>query len=1597
MELISMCVVLLTGIFLGRVLPRCRSGPTVSNEQAAIAAASAAQEAKGRKRTPEEKRQALRQAKEAGALPRRIYEGLLERIDRGELHTQLSGAIGTDSVECPWLQEAVQELWPSIDKYVGEDILTDLLEPLLQDCLGMTVKFTKKTLGSEVPRVGPLRSRVTRDSRGSGVELCVGLRYISNCDIELQLGVLRVGVSNLSVVGTAMIYLRPLVSGPLFLGGIEIAFLNPPEMELDFHGIGRAVDIPGLRDIVLQQIVSVIGMVMVLPNRIAVGIDDRPGSVYGPLMMCPEPSGYLRITFLRANDLLASDVAVFGQATSDPYVWVVLGSDHRQTPYIPKSLNPVWVRDNVFDFPVHSAEQVVDIEVWDYDHMKPDDLLGHYRGHSVAKLLQGGSTEQTVELEDGTGTLTFSVQWLDALGRGQSVDNDGKRVVQSGPGKGHDSTTGHRHAECVEGDRTGLELTEGAVLLMAWFGSDALGSQWVDVLEAVCDQLASGGKVLADAAALGCQRPRGGPHRLHVEYIIPEGPNVGVITICLERLDGLKVGDYSYRCKVEVTAESWEDPKVFESGVGGPPPGTDEVLAARLEEEILQREGEGRELAEIAQAADLDAAVVRALLDPADGMRVRYARLQKRIEMGANTLSVAENDVLHKEADAIRRQWQARACESWRARRSAAEPRFDFAAHVPVPADWEAVTVTLLDKSSSVVAGLRFPSQRCGGCLGLGRVIAGSKGGTGAFEALDKELTCVDVRCMRVRPKIEGPFLLPVPPELVSTNMSSSLLGSTQAAGARLHAKLQMHALVPREPVSYQSAVIVEVIGARNLVAMDVATGASDPYVKVRYRDMQYHTNAISRTVNPVWQQRFEFPAESALDYLDFECWDWEMSGYERFMGRCNVNPFTFVRKAAEREAREREARGWYVDASAPPAREGTGTKRLAPRLGNDKDWRLMQSKGRTVAMGLGQLQLRITLRGDFPDDIDCLGDDQGRQESVQQPIGGTAAAAAAAAVSDPDSEGEADNSADGEWVRDRDALSCRRCGVKFSTLTRRHHCRRCGQVFCDNCSSHRVSLGPLKNQRTCGSCARSVQAKRTNPLHALLGDELAAIYLDQFIAGGETDASLKAMTPGQLDAYFDRIGVHGKLHRQAIAGRIALSDAGGLPRRSVTVEVLRGQDLIVQDAFFSDPFVVVAYRGIEMRTPVVRRNLNPTWGAKNRWTFPLTSADDEVELLCLDYDREKAPDFLGWAAFRPMSEPFISGEAVAVPLGVRPDNRDDEIVLKSKGHKHEHPLGLLEVRVQVNHGGDLRLIHNAIPGDSVLSASPRGRSTRARTPLGSAAGSEQTRRSRTGRSPTGFTASEHQARSPFIARSPTGGSPGGSDQLGWTVTSISSHQLTREWCDGLYEALTSPTAAGGTPPRRGALLRRLQAGGGELGAARDIPEVRAACARACQELAADPERPMSREEFAALLLGASQRSPSPPLPEQSVTSRSRTAASVPPSSGMDEMWTRQRAATSTHSRSHSPGSPFASAGARISTGSAIGAPPDGAPDWVPDESRSKCTGCSRHFSVVRRKHHCRKCGDVFCRHCCSQWHPVEGYAEPQRVCGQCAPVPSIA
>lgn len=70
-------------------------------------------------------------------------------------------------------------------------------------------------------------------------------------------------------------------------------------------------------------------------------------------------------------------------------------------------------------------------------------------------------------------------------------------------------------------------------------------------------------------------------------------------------------------------------------------------------------------------------------------------------------------------------------------------------------------------------------------------------------------------------------------------------------------------------------------------------------------------------------------------------------------------------------------------------------------------------------------------------------------------------------------------------WQKDNDVVGCTKCGVLFGFLTRKHHCRHCGLIFCDLCTNHQ-GVHRTEYVRFCGDCLENSQD--LEPLEVVAG-----------------------------------------------------------------------------------------------------------------------------------------------------------------------------------------------------------------------------------------------------------------------------------------------------------------------------------------------------------------------------------------------------------------------------------------------------------------------------------------------------------------------------
>ena len=98
-------------------------------------------------------------------------------------------------------------------------------------------------------------------------------------------------MSDFGLRGMARIVLKPLISQIPLIGGVQVYFLKPPEIDYNLGGVAGALEIPGLSRIVERIIIDQIKNFVVLPNKFSLSLVD---AIPKKALKCPDSAGVLR-------------------------------------------------------------------------------------------------------------------------------------------------------------------------------------------------------------------------------------------------------------------------------------------------------------------------------------------------------------------------------------------------------------------------------------------------------------------------------------------------------------------------------------------------------------------------------------------------------------------------------------------------------------------------------------------------------------------------------------------------------------------------------------------------------------------------------------------------------------------------------------------------------------------------------------------------------------------------------------------------------------------------------------------------------------------------------------------------------------------------------------------------------------------------------------------------------------------------------------------------------------------------------------------------------------------------------------------------------
>ena len=71
------------------------------------------------------------------------------------------------------------------------------------------------------------------------------LVFASDCDIKFSLKKISAKIGDFSLRGLLRVVFKPLITDVPLIGGVQVYFLTPPEIDFDLGGVANALDAPG--------------------------------------------------------------------------------------------------------------------------------------------------------------------------------------------------------------------------------------------------------------------------------------------------------------------------------------------------------------------------------------------------------------------------------------------------------------------------------------------------------------------------------------------------------------------------------------------------------------------------------------------------------------------------------------------------------------------------------------------------------------------------------------------------------------------------------------------------------------------------------------------------------------------------------------------------------------------------------------------------------------------------------------------------------------------------------------------------------------------------------------------------------------------------------------------------------------------------------------------------------------------------------------------------------------------------------------------------------------------------------------------------------
>ncbi|KAM0406524.1 hypothetical protein ACHAPZ_003288 [Fusarium culmorum] len=308
------------------------------------------------------------------------------------LQETLTASGGAESAG--FINDIIAQLWPNIN-VAGGQMVKDIVEPMLEQMLPgplANLKFVKADFGNEPLKLSHVDVHRTPQE---GIKLDMNLDWDGKCDFELDASMVpKIGIEHVKLRGRLSVLLCPITNVIPLIGAAQVAFINPPSIELDFTDAANIADFSIIDKTIRKVILNIISSMAVLPNRFLVNMSSNNDyfKTFQPHL------GVLRLTVDSATEITGEKksgakrlLQKIVKDIPDCYCDVTVGAEGEwRTSTIKNKHDPKW--NETHDFLVTDYEQQITIDINDED-LGGDDDIG-IATTTVKQLLLNGGTQE---------------------------------------------------------------------------------------------------------------------------------------------------------------------------------------------------------------------------------------------------------------------------------------------------------------------------------------------------------------------------------------------------------------------------------------------------------------------------------------------------------------------------------------------------------------------------------------------------------------------------------------------------------------------------------------------------------------------------------------------------------------------------------------------------------------------------------------------------------------------------------------------------------------------------------------------------------------------------------------------------------------------------------------------------------------------------------------------------------------------------------------------------------------------------------------------------------------------------------------------------